>query len=101
MTTVPRVVIGQSLRVHAVLGVDLTGASAVTLGYRFSDSPSGSIAAVVDTAATGEIHADIPAATLSKAGDWYFWAEATTAEALVVKTYASAVKVLAQGMPVA
>jgi hypothetical protein len=96
--SVPIAVVGQSFRVYAILDADLTGASSVDLKYK-PPSPGtvGTVAAVVDNALTGAIHADIPAASLTPAGDWSVWAVAVIASGQTVKTYGSAFKVVAEG----
>ena len=96
----PIAVAGQSLRVSAVLGVDLSGGSAV-VKYKPPSTTAGSIAATIDDAASGAIHADIPAATLSAAGEWTLWASATLSSGDVVKTYAQPLRVVAEGVVVA
>ena len=87
------IVVGQSLRVSSTLGVDVSG-STVTVEYRTPAGVLGSVAATVDTALTGVIHADIPALTLSLVGIWTFFAKAVYGTGGVVKTYGAEILVI-------
>lgn len=96
--SVPIVVVGQSLRVYATLDADLTGAASVDVKYKPpSPGVTGTIAATVDNALTGAIHADIPAASLTPAGEWAVWAVAVLESGFTVKSYGAVLRVVAEG----
>jgi len=92
--SIPVAVAGQTLRVNAVFGVDITGATSVLLKYKTPTGTPGQIVAFVDAADVGEIYGIVPAGTLT-AGDWTFWAEAVTTETII--TYGKIIRVVAAG----
>lgn len=88
-----KAVVGQSLRITSTTGVDLTGASSVTVWYQTPAGTTGSVTATVTTAATGVIYADIPALSLATAGGWHFMVKATLASGNIVKSFGIGVEV--------
>jgi hypothetical protein len=97
----PIVVLGQSLRVNSVLGVDLSTAESVAIKYKAPGAEAVSLPATVDDPATGAIHADIPAASLTPDGEWSIWGVAVLLSGDTVKTYGSRIRVVAEGTVVA
>lgn len=97
--SIPQAVVGQSLRISATLLLDISTASAKVIKYKSPSGVTGSIPAVVDNAASGAIHADIPAATLSAPGTWLFLAECTFPTGEIAKTFGSPVEILSEFQP--
>jgi len=96
--SIPIAVVGQSFRVYATFDADLTGASSVSIKYNPpAPGVQGTIAAIVDNAATGAVHADIPAASLTPAGDWSVWGVAVVQSGDTVKTYGAVLRVVPEG----
>jgi hypothetical protein len=99
---------GVSFRFRAELK-DCTGAAIPLTGYdtavvkvkRPSPAAVLTLAATVDDAAGGLLHADATSAEMVGAGDWAAWAVITWSSGKVVKTHGAALRVVAEGTIVA
>ena len=69
-----RIVVGQSYRISATLGINITGATSKQFGYRKPGSLTLAYwTAVVDDALTGAMHYDVTPANNDTPGNWTVW----------------------------
>jgi hypothetical protein len=87
-------VIGQSLRITATLGIDITGASSVAIWYKKPTGTQGSSTATVTTPGTGVIYADFASTVIDTVGNWFFMVKVTLSSGNIVKSFGEAISIL-------
>ena len=85
-------VVGQSIRINAVTGIDLTGATSVIMKYRSPSDIEVEVNATISDISTGAIYIDIAEDVLT-VGDWYVMYEIVSND-VTYKSFGSIVRVL-------
>jgi hypothetical protein len=90
-------VVGQSLRVNAVLNISLDNATSITVNYRKPDNTIGSVPGEVDDILSGSIHCDLSESILDLIGSYFIWVIVITGEGETIKTFGNRISILSEG----